>query len=262
MYNKRDQILAAGITLICCALLTATLFVVKISSQMPEIPPMEQQEVFFADIDIPELREIKARPSQQIDNTPASAPAADAGGTDAVDSGVSEAAPSLVASEEPQPENMQVANEEEPEPAGPTQEEIEEEKRTAIKNRIGSSFKNAAENSDASGGTASTGNAKSGNNPNADGLGIAGRSLRSKPQVTFTSQNSITNGWIEINIVVKSDGTVESAKYAGKNSGNLGGDLTTLKEQAELYARRLTYSVDNTKPRQSGTIKIKINTGR
>lgn len=261
MHSKRDQITAAVLTLICCMLMTTVLFVVKVSSDVPEIPEMEQQEVFFADIDIPELREIKYQPTQQIDNTPASAPAADAGGTDAEDSGVSDAAPSLVATQEPQPENMQVVQEETPEPPGPTKEEIEAEKRAAIKSQVGKSFQTAPKNSDASGGAAKTGKATSGNNAQADGLGIAGRTLRSKPETIFRSQNSITNGWIEINIVVNADGIVESAKYAGRNSGNLGSDLATLTQQAELYAKRLIYSADKTKNRQTGTIKIRINTG-
>lgn len=262
MRNKRDQILAAVLTLACCALTFTTLLVVKVSSQLPEIPPMEQQEVFFADIDIPELREIKVQPTRQIDNTPASAPAANAGGTDAVDSGVSEAAPALVAADEPQPDNMQVAQQEDPEPPGPTEEEINAEKSAAINNRIGNSFRNAQTNADASGGAAKTGNATAGNNVNADGLGIAGRTLRSKPKIGFSSSSSITNGWIEVSIIVDAEGKVTSAKYAGRNSGNLGQDLQTLAEQAEKYAAQLQYSADKTKPRQFGIITLKINTGK
>lgn len=240
-----------------------TLFLVKLSAERPEIPPMEQQEVFFADIEIPELREIKVQPTRQIDNKPASAPATDAGGTDAVDSGVSDAPPTLVASNEAQPENMQVTQEEEPEPPGPTEEEINAQKSASIKDRLGKAFKNSSSNSEtAASGSAKDGNAKAGNNPNADGLGIDGRSLRSRPKTVFRSQSSISNGWIEIRIIVNSDGTVASAKYAGSNSGNLGQDLHTLAEQAEQYARQLKYSVDKTKPQQSGTIKIKINTGK
>lgn len=262
MHNKRDQIVAALLSLLCCAMLFTILHVVKLSAQLPEIPPMEQQEVFFADIDIPELREIKVQPTRQIDNNPASAPAADAGGTDAVDSGVSDAAPSLVASADPQPENLQVTQEEEPQPPGPTKEEIEAEKRASINNRIGKSFQNAQANTEASGGNAKTGNATAGNNPDADGLGIAGRSLRSRPKIGFRSQSNISNGWIEVSIIVNSDGTVTSAKYAGRNSGNLGQDLQTLTEQAEQYALQLKYSADRTKPQQHGIIKLKINTGK
>ena len=62
------------------------------------------------------------------------------------------------------------------------EKEIEAEKRASINNRIGKSFQNAQANSEASGGSAKTGNATAGNNPDADGLGIAGRSLRSRPK--------------------------------------------------------------------------------
>jgi hypothetical protein len=264
MYNNRDRIFAALTTLCLCILVAVMLFTVKITAEPPEIPPMEEQEVFFADIEMPELKEIKAKPTQQIDNKPSSAPAADAGGTDAVNSGVSDAPPTLVSSTEAQAENIKVEKKADPEPPGPTKEEIEAEKRAAIAQRVGRFTENAKANNDndASGGAAETGKAKAGNNTNADGLGIAGRNLSSRPKAVFTSHTSIANGWIKVYIEVESNGTVSTARYAGENSGNLGADLANLTQQAVQYAKGLKYSVDNTKPTQKGIITIKINTGR
>lgn len=247
MENKRDRLIALGLTTLLAALMLLTLLTVYIapaSATLPNAPDAEEQEVFFADID---YKEIKTNPTPQVDGVAASAATSDDGGTDMTDSGSGEAAPDPVAAPDPQPDDRQVTKPEEPKPAGPTKEEIEEQKRAAIQAKLGKATGLKASENQASG-TSTDGNAATGNNPTSEGLGLEGRKLQNKPDPGI--KNAIGKVWVRV--AVNSAGQVTSAVFV-KSSG-FGSREAEVRQACVNASKQLRYSADPAKPSQSGTI--------
>lgn len=261
--NRSDRLIAAAVTLGVLMLLTVTLMVTTlpaVASNQTELP--EQEEVFFTDIEFTEPEPAVVHPTRPVDNKPAAAPASDAGGVDASDAGSAEPAqPALVATTEPQPDNQQVELPEEPTPPAPpvpTQEQIEEEKRASIRNRIGKSTWITSDSDSDTSGASDSGPAKQGNAAASDGLGVKGRSLRYVPDNPLRSHASITNGFVMVNITLDSEGNVTYARYAGVCSPNLGAEAPSLIAQAESYVNTVKYSSDPKLKQQSYTVKVLI----
>lgn len=247
MENKRERILALALTLLSGLMILLTLLLVHIkpvTATLPDAADPEEQEVFFADID---YNEINANPTPQVDGIAASAAASDDGGADIADSGSGESVPDIVADKTPQPETQQVAKPEEKKPAGPTKEEIEEQKRAAIRAKFGKATGLKATDNQAAG-TSAAGNASTGNNPTSDGLGLDGRKLQNRPDPGI--KNAIGKVWVRV--TVNSDGNVTSAVF--RRSSGFGSREDEVRRACVNASRALKYSADPTKPSQSGTI--------
>ncbi len=247
MENKRERIIALVLTLLSGSLLLLTLLLVHIApavAKLPDAPDPEEQEVFFADID---YNEITADPTPQVDGIAASAAASDDGGTDLSDSGSGESVPDLVADKTPQPETQQVVKPQEKKPAGPTKEEIEEQKRAAIRAKFGKATGLQATDNQAAG-KSTDGNASTGNNPTSDGLGLDGRKLKNRPDPGI--KNAIGKVWVRV--TVNSDGNVTSAVF--RRSSGFGSREDEVRRACVNASRQLKYSADPSKPSQSGTI--------
>lgn len=246
MENKRDRMLALGLTLLIGALLTLMLVTVHVapaSAVLPQAPDAEEQEIFFADI---EYEEITSDPTPTVDGEAASAAASDDGGAD-LTSTSGEGVPDLVAADEPQPEAQQVAKPEETKPAGPTKEEIEVQKRAAIAAKFGKATGLKATDNQAAG-TSAAGNAATGNNPASTGLGLDGRKLKNRPDPGI--KNAVGRVWVKV--TVNSEGAVTSAAFV--RSSGFGSRESEVREACVAASRKLRYSADPTRPSQSGTI--------
>lgn len=247
MESKRDKTIALALTVLIGMLMMLTLLAVHIapaSATIPNAADPDDQEIFFADID---YTEITANPTPQVDGIAASAAASQDGGTDLTDSGSGESVPDPVAATTPQPDNHQVAKPEEPKPAGPTQEEIEEQKRAAIRAKFGKTTGLQATETQAAG-SSTAGNAATGNNPNSDGFGLDGRKLVSKSDPGI--KNAIGRVWVRI--TVNSSGAVTNARF--EKSSGFGSRENEVRQACVNASLRLKYSPDPAKPTQSGTI--------
>lgn len=246
MENKRDKILALALTLLMGFAVVLTLVLVKVApAPMPEQLTMnaDEPEIFFTDI---EYNDIVADPTPQVDGEPASAAAAPIADEAPMDRGKADDTPTPLTTTTPQPVKTSQTTERKPDP-GPTKEEIEDQKRAAIRERMGKSTGLKAQN-DAATGSATAGNAAAGNNPGATGLGLDGRKRLNEPDPGI---KNIT-GTFRVKITVNAAGEVVSAeKFASSGFGNREVEVT----QACLAAsKRLRYSPDDTKPRQQGII--------
>lgn len=247
MENKRDSLISLLLTLLIAVCTLAVLLLTKVAAPSVEIPHAsdpDEQEIFFADI---EYKEITSNPTPQVDGRPASSAASEQGGTDAADSGSGESVPDLVANAEPQPDNQQVAKPENPEPAAPTKEQIEEEKRAAIRARIGNATGLKANETQGSG-RADSGTAAAGNNRNADGLGLDGRKRLNKPNPGIKN----AQGRVEVRITVNAEGNVTDARFV--RSSGFGARESEVRDACVRASRALKYTPDPTKPSQRGTI--------
>lgn len=247
MENKRDKILSLVLTLLIGALLTLFLVMTHIapaSALLPQATEGEEQEIFFADI---EYNEIKTNPTPTVDGQPASAAASEDGGVD-LTSTSGESVPDIVADNTPKPtETQQVAKPEEPKPAGPTKEEIEEQKRAAIAAKFGKTT--GLKNTDKqAAGTSTDGNAAAGDNPTSNGLGLDGRKLQNHPDPGI--KNAVGKVWVKV--TVNAAGNVTSAAFV--RSSGFGSREAEVREACLAASRQLRYSADNSKPSQSGTI--------
>lgn len=247
MENKRDRLIALALTALIGGLTMLTLVAVHIApatAALPKAADPEEQEVFFADI---EYKEITSDPTPQVDGIAASAAASEDGGTDMADAGTGEAMPSPVASADPQPDNHQVAKPEPAKPAGPTKEEIEEQKRAAIREKLGRATGLKATDNQASG-SSTAGNAATGDNPTSTGLGLDGRKLRNRPDPGI--KNAVGKVWVKVK--VNANGDVTSAVFY--RSSGFGSRENEVRRACVDASRQLKYSADPTKPSQSGTI--------
>ncbi len=246
MENKRDKILAFGLTALIAMLLGITLVMVHIApatALLPQAAYPEEQEIFFADID---YNQITADPTPQVDGEAASAAASDDGGTDfTATSG--ESVPDIVADKTPQPDAHQVAKPEEKKPAGPTKEEIEEQKRAAIAAKFGKATGLKATENQAAG-TSSAGNAATGDNPTSTGLGLDGRKLQNRPDPGI--KNAVGKVWVKV--TVNSAGHVTSATFV--RSSGFGSRESEVRRACVEASKKLRYSKNNDIPAQSGTI--------
>lgn len=247
---NRDRLISIGLTATVALglFLWLRLTVLSPASARLADAPKEDAEIFFADID---YEQILSNPTQQVDGEAASAAASDDGGADLSDAGVSEAAPTVVATPRPQPESHQVAQAEEQKPSGPTQEEIDEQKRAAIRAKLGKATGLKATENQAAG-TASDGAASSGNNPTSAGLGLDGRKLQNRPDPGIKN----AQGSVVVRVTVNSAGVVTDAKFV-KSSG-FGAREAEVRAACLSASRQLRYSADSTKPSQSGNITWKI----
>lgn len=246
MENKRDKILALGLTALITLLMGVTLVVVHIapaSALLPQASDPEEQEIFFADID---YNEITADPTPMVDGVAASAASSDDGGTD-LDATAGESVPDMVADPTHQPDNTQVAKPEDSKPAGPTKEEIEARKRAAIAAKFGKATGLKATNNQAAG-TSTAGNAATGNNPTSNGLGLDGRKLQNHPDPGI--KNAVGRVWIKV--TVNASGNVTSAAFV--RSSGFGSRETEVRQACVEASKKLRYSPDKDMPSQSGTI--------
>lgn len=248
---NKDQLIALGATLLLALLIFCALVLTVIppaAAFMQKAPADDEAEVFFADID---YKQILSDPTPQVDGKVASAAASNDGGTDFTDSGSGQSAPDLLATSTPQPENTQVVKPEEPQPAGPTQEEIEEQKRAAIREKLGKATGLKATDNQSSG-KAESGNASTGNNPTSSGLGLDGRKLENRPDPGIKN----AQGSVWVRVTVNSEGKVTNAVFV-KSSG-FGSRESEVRAACVEASRRLHYSPDPTKPSQSGVIRWTI----
>lgn len=258
MNNRRDKLLAALLTLIIGALLTTTLLVVSIGPSNAQIKPAEQEEIYFADIDIPDFEEILPRPMDDTSNNPASSTPGDPGGADTKDSGSSDAEPTLVTSEEPQPEDQQVEPKEEPQRAAPSREEIEAEQQSKARSTLGKVDWNKKTDDNGAGGQNPDGKVAKGDNPDSGGLDVSGRSIRRKPKPNLPSKFDL-NGTVKFKIYVDKDGNVLSnPKPRVVYTSGLGPDEANIQKILLDATMQLKYSADADKPRQEAIITWKI----
>lgn len=246
MENKRDKLIALGLTALIALLLGVALVAVHIApaeASLPQAANAEEQEIFFADID---YNEITADPTPQVDGEAASAAASDDGGAD-LTATQGEGVPDLVASPTPQPDNQQVAKPEKTEPAGPTKEEIEEQKRAAIAAKFGKATGLKATDNQAAG-SSDNGNAAAGDNPASTGLGLDGRKLRNRPDPGI--KNAVGKVWVKVS--VNSAGAVTSATFV--RSSGFGSRETEVRQACVEASKKLRYSPDKDMPVQTGTI--------
>lgn len=244
---NKDRLIALCVTALIALLLFLWLRFTVISAasaQLPEASRSEDAEIFFADID---YRQILSNPTPMVDGKVASAAASDDGGVDFSDSGSGEAAPDVVASTTPQSENAQVVKPENQEPAGPTKEEIEEQKRAQIRAKFGKATGLKATDEQAAGAAAS-GNASTGNNSQSTGLGLDGRKLQNRPDPGIkNAQGSVT-----VRVTVNSEGHVTNAVFV-KSSG-FGSREAEVRRACVSASRQLRYSAEPSRPSQSGNI--------
>ncbi len=244
---NRDRLIALCVTALTALLLFLWLRFTVISSSMPQIPnapQAEEAEIFFADID---YRQILSNPTPMVDGEVASAAASDDGGLDIDDAGQGETVADIVASTTPQPDNTQVVKPEEKKPAGPTKEEIEEQKRAAIRAKFGKATGLKATEEQAAG-AAESGNASTGNNAQSTGLGLDGRKLRNRPDPGIKN----AQGTVTVRVTVNADGHVTNASFV-KSSG-FGSREAEVRQACVNASRQLLYSADPTRPSQSGNI--------
>ncbi|MCM1309522.1 MAG: hypothetical protein NC301_00665 [Bacteroides sp.] len=246
MENKRDKLLALGLTVLIALLMGLMLVMVHIapaSASLPSATDPEEQEIFFADID---YNEIYADPTPQVDGEATSAAASDDGGAD-LTSTSGESVPDLVADKTPKPDNTQIAKPEQTKPAGPTKEEIEEQKRAAIAAKFGKATGLQATNNQAAG-SSTAGNAASGDNPTSTGLGLDGRKLQNRPDPGI--KNAVGKVWVKVS--VNSAGQVTSAAFV--RSSGFGSREAEVRQACLEATKKLRYSPNNEIPTQSGTI--------
>lgn len=246
MENKRDKIIALCITALIALLLGIMLVAVHLSpatALLPRANDAEEQEIFFADID---YNEITPDPTPQVDGNPASAAASEDGGTD-LTATAGENIPDIVADKTPSPDSHQVAKPEESKPAGPTKEEIEEQKRAAIAAKFGKTTGLQATDNQAAG-NSTAGNAASGNNPTSNGLGLDGRKLQNRPDPGI--KNAVGKVWVKI--AVNSAGNVTSATFV--RSTGFGSRESEVRNACVEASKKLRYSTNNEIPSQNGTI--------
>lgn len=250
-YLKKEQLIALLLTLLFAALTCTLLVCVKVlpaSASIPPAPAVEEQEVFFADI---EYQEIKVDPTPQVDGSPASAAAAEVSGTDMTDAGNSPEMPTLVSTSTPS--EAKVTKPESPKPApGPTQEEIEAQKAAAIRERMGRSTGLKTQTSDAGSGTAESGQAAAGNNPGADGLGLDGRKRLNSPNPGIKN----ATGKVKVRVRVNSAGDVTEVSFV--SSSGFGTREREVRDACLSASRQLKYSPNPDKPSQSGIITWNI----
>lgn len=246
--ERRDRAIAAGATLLLALLTLTMLLLVTVGvpeARIPAAEDPEEQEIFFADI---EYKEVVSDPTPQVDNQPASAAASDDGGTDLSDAGASDAAPQVVASKTPAPETQQVAKpEEQTAPPAPTKEEIEEQKRAAIRERLGRATGLKAQETQAAG-AAKSGAATTGTNSRSDGLGLDGRKRLNKPDPGIKNAQGRVWVWIRVD----ASGAVVSASV--QRSEGFGPRENEVREAILAASRALRYNEAPDKPSQSGTI--------
>ena len=244
---NKDQLIALGATLLLALLIFSALVLTVLppaSAFIPNAPAEDEAEVFFADID---YTQIISDPTPQVDGKVASAAASNDGGMDLTDSGSGQTAPDPVATPEPQPDNSQVVKPEEPKPAGPTKEEIEEQKRAAIRAKLGKATGLKATDTQAAG-AAESGNASTGNNPTSSGLGLDGRKLQNRPDPGIKN----AQGRVWVRITVNSAGTVTNATFV--RSSGFGSREAEVRAACVSASRNLRYSSDPKTPTQSGEI--------
>ena len=244
---NRDRYIALGLTLLLALLIFCGLVFTVIppaSALLPQAPNAENQEVFFADID---YKQILSDPTPQVDGNAASAAAGSDGGLDALDSGTGESVPDPVAAPAPQPDNAQVVKPEEKKPPGPTKEEIEEQKRAAIRAKFGKATGLQASDNQAAG-SAESGNASTGNNPTSTGLGLDGRKLQNRPDPGVKN----AQGKVWVRVTVNSQGTVTKAEFV--RSSGFGTRESEVRQACLNASRQLRYSPDSKVSTQSGEI--------
>ncbi len=245
--NKRDRLISLLLTLLIGGAALLTLVVCKIapaSATLPHAKDPEEQEVFFADI---EYKEIQTDPTPNVDSQPAASAASEQGGADLTDQGSGESVPDLVADKTPKPEREQTAKPEKPTPPAPTKEEIEEQKRAAIREKMGRATGLKAPEQQSQG-SAQQGNAATGNNRNADGLGLDGRKRLNKPDPGIKN----AQGKVWIRITVNAEGAVTAARF--DRSSGFGQRESEVRQACVNASLRLKYTPDPTKPTQHGVI--------
>ncbi|MDE7334701.1 MAG: hypothetical protein K2N10_00120, partial [Muribaculaceae bacterium] len=183
----------------------------------------------------------------QVDGNAASAAAGSDGGLDALDSGPGESVPAPVAAPPPQPDNAQVVKPEEQKPPGPTKEEIEEQKRAAIRAKFGKATGLQASDNQAAG-SAESGNASTGNNPTSTGLGLDGRKLQNRPDPGVKN----AQGKVWVRVTVNSQGAVTKAEFV--RSSGFGTRESEVRQACLNASRQLRYSPDPKVSTQSGEI--------
>lgn len=244
---NKDRYIALGLTLLLALLIFCGLFFTVIpaaSALLPKAADAEESEVFFADID---YEQILSDPTPQVDGEAASAATGLDGGLDQIDSGSGESVPDPVATPDPKPDNSQVAKPEEKKPPGPTKEEIEEQKRAAIRDKIGKATGLNASDNQASGG-AESGNASTGNNPTSQGLGLDGRKLLNRPDPGVKN----AQGWVRVRVTVNAQGVVTNVQFV--SSSGFGDKEASVRQACMEASRQLRYSPDSKVGTQSGTI--------
>lgn len=250
-YLKKEQLISLLLTLLLAGLTLTLLVCVKMvpaSAAMPKAPNAEEEEFFFTDI---EYQEIKSNPTPRVDDIAASSAAAEMSGTDLTDAGAMEEAPTLVSTDKPS--EAKVVKPEEPKPApGPTKEEIEEQRRAAIRARMGKSTNLKTPNSDSGSGAAESGNASTGNNPGAQGLGLDGRKLVNSAEPKITN----ATGKVRIKVTVNAEGSVTNAVYV--SSTGFGSREQEVRDACLAASRKLKYNASPDKPSQTGIITWNI----
>lgn len=244
---NKDRYIALGLTLMLALLIFCGLVFTVIPSpslRSPKVLEGEAQEVFFADID---YKQILSDPTPQVDGRAASAAASSDGGFDATDSGAGESVPDVVATPEPQPDNMQIVKPEEQQPSGPTKEEIEEQKRAAIRAKFGKTTGLQTSETQAAG-SAESGNASTGNNPASQGLGLDGRKLQNRPDPGVKN----AQGSVEVQITVNSQGVVTKAEFV--RSSGFGQRESEVRQACLNASRQLRYSPNPKVASQTGRI--------
>lgn len=244
---NKDRLIALGTTALIALLLFLWLWLTVLppaTANLPTPARAEETEIYFADID---YQQILSNPTPMVDGEVASAAASDDGGVDLSDAGPGETVPDIVASPTPQPDNAQVVKPEEKKPAGPTKEEIEEQKRAAIRAKFGKATGLKATEEQAAG-SAASGNASTGNNPQSTGLGLDGRKLQNRPDPGIKN----AQGTVTVRVTVNADGIVTNATFV-KSSG-FSSREAEVRQACVNASRQLRYSSDPTRPSQSGNI--------
>ena len=250
-YLKREQLLALLLTLLLSTLTCTFLVCVKVppvSALIPQAPDVEEQELFFADI---EYKEITANPTPQVDGTPAMSAAAEVSGTDLIDSGHSEEAPELVSTSKPSETNVTKTETPKADPA-PTKEEIEAQKAAAIRERMGRTTGLQSQTKDAGVGSAESGQAAAGNNTGADGLGLDGRKRLNSPNPGIRN----VTGKVRIRVKVNGAGIVTDATLI--STTGFGQREQEVRDACLAASRQLKYTPDPEKPSQTGIITWNI----
>lgn len=262
MNRKREQLVAAALTAVLATGVAVVLAVTEISASAlnsVQRPDADDEEVFFADIELPEPPPTSYHPTEQIDGNPASS-AAETGGVDMTDIGQSGAEPDLVAVNTPQPENQQVAKPEEPvTEAAPEENEADLLRKSRLNRVPGAKTFTKNPDSESAKGQSTEGKATKGINVSEDGLGLAGRQLIGKTDPGYKSATDL-NGWVKVKITVDASGSVTKAEIVG--TSGFGKEESRIRDTFLHASCLLKYSADATTANQQGVITWKISPKR
>ncbi len=263
MENKRERIVAAALTAVLASGVAIVLAFTEMSASAlnsARLTDEGDEEVFFADIELPEPPPTSYYPTEQIDGNPASSAAAETGGVDMTDMGQSGAEPDLVAVNTPQPENQQVSKPEEPVAEAAPEESEEDELRKSRLNRVpGAKTFTKTPESESAAGQSTTGKAAEGINVSEDGLGLDGRELIGRTDPEYKSATDL-HGWVKVKITVDASGSVTKADV--KSTSGFGAEETRIRDAFLQASMLLKYKSAPTKPIQTGVITWKISPKR